>query len=740
MLLVLQFAVVCSVLASFVLHPEGSSRGLRNEIDVEEWKLEHNKQKTGEKRSNSSKIRDSNSNTIQQKQLTPPARRLDITEKPAAEAGDEDFSPVAKMLEEDEIFFEERSNTVTHDKVSDLTEDEQILSIANFKIKNTRDRVRTRKDMKKGRNAAKKKLLDNEGGDNEAKDSESTIGEEEMDDNADQMKRNELFFKTPSDLVTNPDENEPKILWGVASAYGYEVEERRRNIIRQSYISFYKNNKHLVENPDRLCSLDDVLEKRVDFDNCQLVYTFFMGGNPDGPEELILGPQASPDLYLADRSKIPDAEEDSTYLNVKENQFGGKMQTWFAYASSLINDGLAFDYVVKADSDSLLYPNEFLDAMNLKLPVNPTRIYAGASISRLHCGKKRDEHCNQMIKDYYIGGNAEIISADLAHHIASLPYEQRRKLECTIHEDLTIGNFVLSHPENVRKVELGVPGRAVRNEPIMIPWLWTHDKKMKEPRKWLKKWLDYELGIRRFYQNDKNVMLVPASKKGGELLNTVLRTSCATINRYTVEYCVLGGFGTKTELYISKLASETSEFVGATEEEGDMKSDRLWKGRFVVVIQNPINEYLMNWIDVVSPHNKETTIKNASRNQRALTLLNSSPKNEVFVVRAEYIWDDLVSLEKVLGNPDGIKASDWPNLSDPAVEMKTRIAEGKQVSIQMCCELRNELSAYHQLLLHGTTQNAKLHESLDGIYTMCGVDGSTALEQKCPDDTTATAR
>ncbi len=712
LLLVFQVAIVVSVMVSFALHPEGSSRGLRNEVDIEEWKLERTKLQRKEKEVGSSEIRDFN--TIQQ-QKEPYARRLDITGRHKADDGE----------------------------ILDPPEDEQVLVISNFKVKTTKSRVRTRADVKKDKKAETKQMMTIEdgedvideefGAENESNDSESGIDIEEIDA-VDRVHRNaEIYFKTPSEFVTNPDTNEPKILWGVASAYGFEMEERRRNAIRQSYVSFYKNNNHFVENPDRLCSLADVLAKRVNFDKCQLVYTFFMGGNPEGPEELVLGPQAPPEKYLADRSKLPDAEEDSTYLNVKENQFGGKMQTWFAYASSLINDGLAFDYVVKADSDSLLYPNEFLNSMNLKLPVNPTRIYAGASVSRLHCGKKRDKHCNQMVKDWYIGGNAEIISADLAHHVASLSFEQRRALECTEHEDLTIGNFVLSHPEKVNKVELGVPGRIMRDKPVMVPWLWTHNKKMKEPKKYLKKWLDYEINIRQSYQNEKNIMLVPASKKGGDLLKTVIRTSCANVNRYTVEYCVLGGFGNKQELYISKLATETSEYVGAAKEEQySNEMDGLWKGRLVIIVQNPINEHLTDWIEVVSPHSKQAAIADSSRHQRALSLLKNYPNNEIFIVRAEHIWADVISLENVLGNPVEIKASDWPNLSDPAVQIKTRIAEGKHVSIQMCCELLDELSAYHQLLLHGTAQNAKLHESIDGIYNMCGLDSLTELEQKCP--------
>lgn len=576
----------------------------------------------------------------------------------------------------------------------------------------------------------------------------------------------------------------PKILWGVTSTYDSHMELRRRGPIRATYLSFYKINDHFVENPDRICSLADLMDGKVHFDRCQLVYTFVMGGNPDGPEEFV-DPSAPSQSYLADRTIIKDAERDATYLNIKENQFGGKMQTWFAYASSLIKEGYAFDYVVKADSDTMLYPEEFFIEVNQIFPLHPTRVYAGVAVSRYHCGKKEDEHCNQMIDDYYMGGAAEIVSADLVHHVASLPAEKRRQLEINNHEDITIGNFVLSHPDPVTKLELGKQwGYKVRRRRLWVPVLWRHDKKTKQPGKWFAKFFEYEKDIRRKDPTFDNIMILPTSAFSEQIIGFAVKAACVNNRKAVVEYCAMRSFSGKKELYLSRLTTDivavdaidgnssltfreepvdmfkypehdmalqeeektddgaeddaenkVDDVPDEKEEEETSKEDikvQTWKENIVIAVRNPIDDHLKEWLKVIQPNNPIDNMAIESKNVDALKQLEKSSVKNIYVVRLEHLWEDIITLERTLGNPEAVDPTDWPALSDPIVDIIAHAAHKPVLSRKMCCQLRHEIAAYYDLLYLGQNlQGPSIQSSRQETLSVCGASSISDLANLC---------
>ena len=78
--------------------------------------------------------------------------------------------------------------------------------------------------------------------------------------------------------------------------------------------------------------------------HCQLVYTFVVGGNPNGPKELIDFNASYP--LTVETPLFPD-EQDVTYLNIEENMKEGKSQTWLKYAMGIIENHYYFDDIGK---------------------------------------------------------------------------------------------------------------------------------------------------------------------------------------------------------------------------------------------------------------------------------------------------------------------------------------------------------------------------------------------------------
>lgn len=100
------------------------------------------------------------------------------------------------------------------------------------------------------------------------------------------------------------------------------------------------------------------------------------------------------------------------------------------------------------------------------------------------------------------------------------------------------------------------------------------------------------------------------------------------------------------------------------------------------------------------------------------------------------MWDDLVRVERILGNPhiDLINRTDWPGLSDPALGIMAGVANGNHVSRRMCCTLRREILAYHEILtLLESHQEmlVSLQQSKEETLKMCQISSIDDLRSEC---------
>jgi hypothetical protein len=231
----------------------------------------------------------------------------------------------------------------------------------------------------------------------------------------------------------------PTFLWGIPTL---EKDVERRQVIRQTYLSFYKDST----TPQRICSLSKYTK------GCQLAYAFFVGGNPQGPTEL-LEPNASFPMTVHTPSK---AEDDMIYLNIKENQMDGKMTTWFKYASEFSD----FDYIAKVDDDTMVFTPNFLEYMQEKLPRIPSRVYGGFTMDRNSCDpkEKSDHPCPlPLVGEVYMSGELSFMSRDLALYITNtttLPNSRRKAITIGSHEDVSLSNYVFSIGQAVEIIDI----------------------------------------------------------------------------------------------------------------------------------------------------------------------------------------------------------------------------------------------------------------------------------------------
>ena len=237
-------------------------------------------------------------------------------------------------------------------------------------------------------------------------------------------------------------------------------ESERRAMIRRTYLSQY--SKSISNNKNSICSLSSFLVRNTstttpsrghegsinDF-GCRLAYTFVMGGNPDGPTELVKYNDTYPLLLPQTNKGGVEEEQDTIYLNIRENMKEGKSQTWLTYASKYLLEeyGMYFDYIGKTDTDTLLYPSSFISQVLDQVPTFPdnTRIYGGDY-------RIRPSTDSLNLGPVYMGGHLYYLSPDLARFIIS---DNCKRSDVAVwSEDQSIGNFVHLHPLPIRRIRM----------------------------------------------------------------------------------------------------------------------------------------------------------------------------------------------------------------------------------------------------------------------------------------------
>jgi Galactosyltransferase len=196
-------------------------------------------------------------------------------------------------------------------------------------------------------------------------------------------------------------------------------------------------------NDTRVCSLHDFAMAPNDEIRyqCQLIYTFVVGGLPQQSDnqirtELVQESLSKPFLLPLGqseqhhiRNKDLIVNNDVTFLNIQENMNDGKSQTWFAYATKVMKQ-YDLDYAGKMDSDSLPYLDKFFDWARTYLPPPPYNqgILAGAPVDKMWWKGTKKELAEDVREEYfkskygkvmhlYAAGQCYILSRDLAETV-----------------------------------------------------------------------------------------------------------------------------------------------------------------------------------------------------------------------------------------------------------------------------------------------------------------------------------
>ena len=274
----------------------------------------------------------------------------------------------------------------------------------------------------------------------------------------------------------------PRLLLGIMSVLDHDSEQVRRQTIRETYLSFFSQSE---TERHRICALAELLDKsRADHSilvrDCQLAYTFVVGGNPEGSTERLTFTDPEP-LTLAPAVSEPDV----VVLNIKENMNDGKSQTYFKYGTTVVDNQLYFDYIIKCDTDTLIFPEYFLNYEMKRLPVFPNnvRVYGGFDLL------SREDAM-------YYAGSLYFLSVDMARYISSDACD--RKTLDVFSEDRALGLFAHSHPLPLKRVNIGLPSSEEHKMGTKALWSRTAAKHpVKNVTAYRTEWNEYMRSMRK---------------------------------------------------------------------------------------------------------------------------------------------------------------------------------------------------------------------------------------------------
>ena len=272
-------------------------------------------------------------------------------------------------------------------------------------------------------------------------------------------------FESPKNHQFVVADDAPKFLLAIFSHDLYKMEPTRRQTIRDTYLSYYKDHEP-TQFKHRICSLQEIIRshQNITWNDCQMAYTFVTGSTHTTLHNRTILQTAhhSSEMILNNKHNHHHHthETDVLRLDIQENGDYGKTPTWFYYATRLVQEEqLPVDYLIKTDSDTLLIPHRFFRWVQEQeelhhIIISPTtsksqqqqqqhhhrrrsRIYGGLPMDKFSCGFPLHDHCHNLTCPLYMGGALYFMSMDLAQIVAtatpSIP-----------HEDMAVGNALYS--------------------------------------------------------------------------------------------------------------------------------------------------------------------------------------------------------------------------------------------------------------------------------------------------------